>query len=239
MSTAYLNGELKEETFMEVPKFLKQTLERICLTKSTDPDIRIKARDMLEELKHGDQVCFLRKALYELKQAGRAWNTKLNAVLKEIGAKPLNVDPCVYKLKRKETKAFLVTYVDDILIAADSDNLTDEIIRELRQHFKIIDLGEVHHYLGLEFRLNGDGMHINQRNYINGLIKKYGMLDCKPVGTPLDPSIKLSKSEGGNSKDNKLPFRELVRALNYLSVATRTGISFVCSYLGQFNNSYD
>jgi len=49
---AYLNDELKEETFMEIPKFLKQTLERICLTKTTDSDVRRKANEMLEKLEH-------------------------------------------------------------------------------------------------------------------------------------------------------------------------------------------
>jgi len=66
------------------------------------------------------------------------------------------------------------------------------------------------------------------------------MSDCKPVGAPLDVSIKLNKSEGElNQEDTKLPYRELVGALNYLAVATRPDISFACSYLGQFNNCYD
>jgi len=70
----------------------------------------------------------------------------------------------------------------------------------------------------LDFRRNEDGIHINQRNYVNELIKKHGMSDYKPVGTPLDPSIKLNKSEGGSNEEKKLPYKELVEALNYLSV---------------------
>jgi len=65
------------------------------------------------------------------------------------------------------------------------------------------------------------------------------MSDCKPVGTPLDPSIKLNKSKGGNNEEKRLPYRELVGALNYLSVATRPDINFICNYLDQFNNCYD
>lgn len=195
---------------------------------------------MLEELKSGDRVCILRKALYGLKQAGKAWNTKLNAVLKEVGAEPFNSDPCMYRIKRNKADALLVTYVDDILVASDSDSLTDEVKRKLSQHFDLKDLGELHHCLGLEFHRSENGIHISQEGYINELLKKFGMSDCKPVATPVDPGVKLNKPEGERDAETlKLPYRELLGALNYLSVATRPDISFVCSHLGQFNNCYD
>lgn len=126
--------------------------------KTTESDIRRKAKEMLQKLELDDYVCLLKKALYGLKQAGRAWNTKLNTVLKQIGAQPLNADQCVYKLKRKDANVFLVTYVDDILIAADSDDLIDEIREKLRQHFDIKDLGEIHHCLGMEFHRRDEGI---------------------------------------------------------------------------------
>jgi hypothetical protein len=72
--------------------------------------------------------------------------------------------------------------------------------------------------------------------YINELLKKFGMFDSKPVCTPLDPGVRLLKSE--EAPDENLPYRELVGALTYLSTATRPGISFAVSYLGQFNNCY-
>ncbi|XP_071648475.1 uncharacterized protein [Temnothorax longispinosus] len=66
------------------------------------------------------------------------------------------------------------------------------------------------------------------------------MSDCKPVGTPMDPSVKLSNPKGEhNVEGDKLPYRELVGALNYLAVGTRPDISFACSFLGQLNNHYD
>lgn len=50
VSTAYLNGELEEETFMEPPKYLKQVLKHICLMTTVDHNTQQKAIRMLEEL---------------------------------------------------------------------------------------------------------------------------------------------------------------------------------------------
>jgi hypothetical protein len=72
--------------------------------------------------------------------------------------------------------------------------------------------------------------------YINELLKRFGMFDSKPVCAPLDPGVKLLKSE--EPPDENLPYRELVGALTYLPTATRPDISFAVSYLGQFNNCY-
>jgi len=175
-------------------------------------------------------MCF-EKSSIRTKQAGRAWSTKLNTVLREIGAQPLNADLCVYRLKRRETEAFILTYVD-ILVATSSDDLAYEIRRKLRQHFDVRYLDEVHYCLGMEFHRTERGIHINQKGYVDELFKKYGMSDCKPVGTPMDVNIRLNKSEGkSNQEDTKLPYRELVGALNYLAVATQPDISFACSHL--------
>jgi len=122
---------------------------------------------MLNELELGNRVCALKKALYGLKQTGRAWNIKLNTVLRGIGAQPLNADPCVYRLRQGETETFILIYVDDILVATSSEDLAYEIKQKLRQHFDIRYLGKVHYCIGMEFHRNEHGIHINQKGYID------------------------------------------------------------------------
>jgi hypothetical protein len=88
----------------------------------------------------------------------------------------------------------------------------------------------------MEFNRSLGAISILQTGYINELLKRFGMFDSKPVCAPLDPGVRLLKSE--EPPDENLPYRELVGALTYLSTATRPDISFAVTYLGQFNNCY-
>lgn len=85
--TAFLQGELTEEIFMEQPD---------CYTDGTK------------------KVCKLNRAVYGLKQAGRQWNLKLDAALKKFGLIRCKTDPCIYF--SGNLKLIIAIYVDDFLI---------------------------------------------------------------------------------------------------------------------------
>lgn len=103
VTTAYLNGVIEEEIFMETPRYLKEALETIIQTERTRNETRIKAEQMLEELKNGDKACLLKRSLYGLCQAGRSWYQRLDEVLRKFGAIPSNADPCVYRTRGRYT----------------------------------------------------------------------------------------------------------------------------------------
>ena len=92
IKAAYLNAELKEELYMEIP----------------EGD---------ENFKKG--YWKLNKAIYGLKQAGRMWNFKINDTLIELGFIRCKSEPCVYVKKDNNNNVIciLAIYVDDILIA--------------------------------------------------------------------------------------------------------------------------
>lgn len=76
---------------------------------------------------------------------------------------------------------------------------------------------------------------MNQKGYINELLKKFEMTNCNPVATPMEPSIKLKKPDREPSEEDiKLPYGELIGTLICMAVATRPGI-----FLGQFNHCSD
>lgn len=71
VTTAYLNGKLDEEFYMEVPNHIMGGLKIIAETKLNSESLRKKASNMIRDLDSKDEVCRLNKAIYELRQAGR------------------------------------------------------------------------------------------------------------------------------------------------------------------------
>jgi hypothetical protein len=93
----------------------------------------------------------------------------------------------------------------------------------------------------MEFKQTNKAITINQHKYIDDLLRKFNMQNCKSVATPLEVGIKLEKNDPLETKNLplNLPYQNLIGSLMYLSVATRPDISFAVSYLSQFNNCYD
>ncbi|KMQ88472.1 retrovirus-related gag-pol polyprotein [Lasius niger] len=239
VTTAYLNGVLEEQIYMETPRFSELVLEEIVATEKKGK-IFDNASSMLQDLKKGDKVCLLKKALYGLRQAGRRWHVKLSQALKDYGLKPSSADPCVFFAKDGENALIATIYVDDILVASCDISKIAELTEYLSSLFQITDFGEVNYCLGIEFHQDKDRILMSQEGYINDILSRFGMEDSKPVSTPLDCSVKLKKDVCCSTVQEKdLPYRELIGMLMYLSVCTRPDIAYTVSYLGQFNCCYN
>ena len=239
VETAYLNGELEEQIFMEVPTFSENVLEEI-ITSKKKGKIVDTAIDMLQELRQGNKVCHLNKALYGLRQAGRRWHIKLSEVLTKFGLKRSTADPCIFSKGKGKEALIAVIYVDDILIASNNESEINKLTKHLASEFQIKDLGEVKYCLGIEFTRNKMEIKMNQKVYIENMLEKFGMKESKPVSTPMDCNVKLKKAINESENQNKdLPFRELVGSLMYLAVCTRPDIAYAVSNLSQFSNCYD
>ncbi|RVW15145.1 Retrovirus-related Pol polyprotein from transposon RE2 [Vitis vinifera] len=76
---------------------------------------------------------------------------------------------------------------------------------------------------------------MSQRKYALDILEETGMLECKPVDTPMDPSVKLVPGQGEPLRDPGR-YRRLVGKLNYLTI-TRPDISFPVSVVSQFLQS--
>lgn len=90
VTTAYLNGVLEENIFMEVPNYTEATLNKIIISETENNEIRRKAIELLKVLQQGNQVCLMQKALYGLRQAGRQWYFKLCDELVKFNLKQSN-----------------------------------------------------------------------------------------------------------------------------------------------------
>ena len=124
VKSAFLNGMLQEEVYVEPPKGFV-------------------------DLHRPDDVHKLKKALYGLKQASRAWYDRLAAYLTEHGFKRGSAGTTLFI--RNDKNSFVVTqiYVDDIVFGATNDSLAHSFADEMKAIFEMSIVGELTYFLGL------------------------------------------------------------------------------------------
>ena len=93
-------------------------------------------------------VCRLKKALYGLKKAPRAWYERIDSYLMKLGFTRSNANPNLYFKVDMEKPLILVLYVDDLFLIG-VEPLIHQIKRELVVEFEMKDLGLMHYFLGL------------------------------------------------------------------------------------------
>ncbi|CAF4883114.1 unnamed protein product [Pieris macdunnoughi] len=234
INTAYLNGYLDEEIYMEVPELLTECLGRI-IKEERDESLKEQARKMLNDLKTGGDVCRLKKSLYGLKQAGRQWNKRLDNKLKSMHFKQSLKEPCLYYLDGNsiDTSIYLAVYVDDLLIVSRNKGLIQSFKDELSKEFDLKDYGLAKYILGIDIVKNEYATKLSQQKYINDLMIKFGMENCKEtVTTPMEVNFRPNGSQIPLEK--KCPYRELIGSLIYLSAGTRPDITHAVTRLAAF-----
>ena len=74
----------------------------------------------------------LKKTIYRLVQAAKAFYKKLIDVLKSFGFEGGLIDLCLLARKRKHGMVYIAIYVDDCLCCGDSKEI-DAVIKDMRQ----------------------------------------------------------------------------------------------------------
>ena len=218
VKSAFLHGELEEEIYMEQPTgFVVAGKEHL--------------------------VCKLQKALYGLKQASRAWNLQFHGVLTELGYSRTYSDAGVYvcHLQEGDDSIIDILYVDDITILGNSINKINALKSSLSSRYEMTDLGEIQSYLGVNItrdRANRT-MEINQKEYIQMIVEKFGMRDANPVHTPLPAGCEghLVKFEDQASASDIKKYQQLIGSLLYAQIGTRPDISFTVARLSQYSSN--
>ncbi|RVW59643.1 Retrovirus-related Pol polyprotein from transposon RE1 [Vitis vinifera] len=91
---------------------------------------------------------------------------------------------------------YLVVYVDDIVITGSDQNDIQKLKQHIFTHFQTKDLGKLKYFLEIEIAQSSSGVVLSQRKYALDMLEETGMLDCKPVDTPMDPNVKLIPGQG-------------------------------------------
>ena len=98
-----------------------------------------------------NHVCKLNRALYELKQAPRAWFDKLRATLIQWDFENSKSDTSLFIFNSNGKTIYLLVYVDDILLTGNDDQLLlNKLTSDLNKEFALKNLGQIHYFLGVE-----------------------------------------------------------------------------------------
>ncbi|GAA0156648.1 transmembrane signal receptor [Lithospermum erythrorhizon] len=132
-----------------------------------------------------------------------------------------------------EQVAYILLYVDDIILATSSDALRTSIMHHLHSEFSMKDLGPLSYFLGMSVTSTSQHIFLSQRKYAKEIIEKAGISSCKSSTTHVDSNAKLSVSSG-NPYHNPTEYRSLASALQYLTL-TRPDIFYaiqqVCLFM--------
>ena len=164
--TAFLNGKLYEDIYMCQPE-----------------GFVVKGKE--------DLVGHLHRSLYGLKQSPRCWNKELSCHLFQSGFQQSKVDPCVFFQWKDGHLNIVSIYVDDLILVVD---LMKDLLKtkaELSSRFKMKDLGQLRYCLGIVCEQADGQICINQRPYIDNLVRRFSLSEACGDSTPADTCVKL------------------------------------------------
>lgn len=210
VKTAFLNGDLDEEVYMEQPEGF-----------------------VLPGNEH--KVCKLTKSLYGLKQAPKQWHEKFDSVILEYGFTHNSADKCVYSKFVDDFGVIICLYVDDMLIISTNMNGINDTKKYLTSRFKMKNLGEVDTILGIKVRKHSKGFALGQSHYIEKVLNKFKHLNIKEASTPYDVSAKLSENSGRAIA--QIEYASAIGSLMYAMHCTRPDIAFAVCKLSRYTHN--
>lgn len=140
MKSAFINGDLQEEVYLEQP-----------------PGYKVQGKEHL--------VCHLKKDLYGLKQVPCAWYSKINNYFLRHGFHRSTSDPNLYIKVEKDHAIFIVLYIDDLMITGNETKMIQILRDDLNRTFEMTNLGLLHYFLGFEVWQQLGSIFISQAKY--------------------------------------------------------------------------
>nr|GEU92102.1 peroxidase 31-like [Tanacetum cinerariifolium] len=162
VKNAFLHGDLSETVYMHQPLGFQDSA-------------------------HPDYICLLQRSLYGLKQAHRAWFQRFASYITRVGFHHSRCDSSLFIYRHGTYSAYLLLYVDDIVLTASSETLLHQIIR----------------------------MFLSQCNYAIEILERAHMVNCNPTRTLVDTESKLG--DDGDPVSNLTLYQSLAGSLRYFT----------------------
>lgn len=205
VKTAFLNEVLNEKVFMEQPKGYIQDKSK---------------------------VCRLNKSIYGLKHAPKCWNCRFHEFIIGQGYHQSESDNCLYIRSNDLSTSYLLLYVDDILLAGNAEKEISDIKHAPYREFTMKQ-DSTGMFLGMKIKWDKDNgiLQLDQSNYKDLLLNKFGLGECKPVKTPIEENVKIIIPK--NAEKTSKPYRETVAYLMYLMIHIKPDLSFAVNLLSR------
>lgn len=135
---------------------------------------------------------------------------------------------------------YLALFVDDDIIAAKSTDSISCVVQALRGAYDIT-LGDTSMFAGMQIDRDRveKSIFLHQRMYLESVINKFGMIDARTVSVPADPHSYLQPANGEQDCKLKVPFREAVGSLTFLTVVSRPDIAFAVNVVSRYLRNHD
>ncbi|GJW44569.1 retrovirus-related pol polyprotein from transposon TNT 1-94 [Tanacetum coccineum] len=209
----FLNGPLKEEVYVAQPDDF------------VDPD-------------HLEKVYRLRKDLYGLNQAPRAWYDELSNFLMSKGFTKGTINPTLFTIRYGEDIILVQIYVDDIIFGSTNSKFSKRFEKLMHSRFEMSLMREMKFFLGLKIHQSLKGIFINQDKYDLEILKKHGMDKCDSLGTPMATKPKLDADLSGTpvhqtrycsmiARPTEKHLKEVKRIFTYLKGTINMGLWYL------------
>ena len=127
-----------------------------------------------------------------------------------------SVDSCIFNKTEESGEIIIVAvYVDDLIIAAKMNEKMNKVKRNLTSRFKMKDLGNLHHCLGItvEYDESRRSLWLHQKSYISAMLEKFGLSQAKVVSTPANLNEKLKMDDGTSKLVDSTLYQSMVGSL--------------------------
>lgn len=208
-AVAFLNGTLRDTVYMRQPMGFEQG-------------------------EKGTLVCKLNQSLYGLAPAARIWYDTLTNYLHYIGFRVCNYDPGLF-IHGERPHLYLTSHVDDFKIVAANPADSQWVIDALSSRFELKDMGQIKHYLGMDVRIQPDGIFPGQGTYAEELIRSFGMEAAHTHKTPLDSGLVIDDEP--DEETNTREYQRGTGCLQWLATKTRPDIAHAACLLAQYNSA--
>ena len=140
-------------------------------------------------------------------------------------------DYCLFSKNEKGKELFVLSWVDDQVIARSSLEAIDELRKTLETKFKTDHRGKLVWFLGLQINEDSEKITLDQETYIASVLKKFSMQDINPSKTPAENNFKLVKAMEVEKLVDETLYRSLVGSLLYIAKQTTPNIVWIVNVL--------